>query len=87
MTRTSSLDGAERCAVASKRPSRLLTTKQLPEITGLSKSFFDKGRIYNYGPPYIRVGSGGRSGRIFYYEADVLDWMAARICDPEVCHA
>jgi hypothetical protein len=87
MTRKSSLDGAERRAVANKRQSRLLTTKQLPEITGLSKSFFDKGRIYHYGPPYIRVGSGGRFGRIFYYKADVFDWMATRICDPEVRHA
>jgi len=86
MNRTSSLDGAERRADTSKRQSRLLTTKQLPEITGLSKSFFEKGRIYHYGPPYVRVGSGGRSGRIFYYEADVFDWMTARICDPEVRH-
>ena len=50
---------------------KFLTTKQLPEHTGLSTSFFEKGRVYGYGPPYIRIRSGSRSGKILYRLADV----------------
>jgi hypothetical protein len=63
--------------------SRLLTTKQLPEVTGLSKSFFDKGRIYGYGPQFIRIASGCRAGKILYRLEDVERWLASRQCDPE----
>lgn len=67
----------------SKPSHRLLTTKQLPEITGLSKSFFEKGRIYGYGPQYIRIASGKRAGKILYRPEDVELWMAERECNPE----
>ncbi len=67
----------------SKSPSRLLTTKQLPEITGLSKSFFEKGRIYGYGPQFIRIKSGRRAGKILYRPEDVERWLSERECDPE----
>ena len=63
--------------------NRYLTTKQLPEITGLSKSFFEKGRIYGYGPQYIRIASGKRAGKILYRPKDVELWMAERECNPE----
>ncbi|QGA58134.1 AlpA family transcriptional regulator [Brucella sp. 2280] len=63
--------------------SRLLTTKQLPEITGLSKSFFDKGRIYGYGPQFIRIASGSRAGKILYRLEDVEFWLTSLQCDPE----
>lgn len=56
----------------------LLTTKQLPAITGLSKFYFEKGRIYGFGPPFFKLG-----GRIFYRLRDVLAWMNARRVDPE----
>lgn len=67
----------------SKRNSKLLTTKQLPEITGLSKSFFEKGRIYGYGPPYIRIRSGQRAGKILYRTRDVKRWLASQGHNPE----
>ena len=62
----------------------LLTTKQLPSITGLSKSFFEKGRIYGYGPQFIRIKSGKRVGKVLYRVADVERWLAAQAYDPEV---
>ncbi len=66
--------------------TRYLTTKQLPEITGLSKSFFEKGRIYGYGPQYIRIASGNRAGKILYRPEDVELWMSQRECNPEEAH-
>lgn len=63
--------------------NKYLTTKQLPEITGLSKSFFEKGRIYGYGPQFIRIASGSRAGKILYRPEDVERWLAARECNPE----
>ena len=62
---------------------KLLTTKQLPALTGLSKSFFEKGRLYGYGPQYIRIKSGARPGKVLYREVDVLNWLAAQECNPE----
>lgn len=66
--------------------NRYLTTKQLPEITGLSRSFFEKGRIYGYGPQFIRIASGTRAGKILYRPQDVENWLAARECNPEEAH-
>ncbi|WP_019172911.1 helix-turn-helix transcriptional regulator [Pseudaminobacter salicylatoxidans] len=63
--------------------SRLLTTKQLPEVTGLSKSFFDKGRIYGYGPQFIRIGSGSRAGKILYRLEEVERWLASQERNPK----
>lgn len=75
----SSPDGGERRAVTGNRQARLLTTKQLPEITGLSKSFFEKGRIYGYGPRFIRIKIGSGTGKILYREDDVEAWLSARV--------
>ena len=76
MQRTTMQDGGA-------QRSRLLTTKQLPEITGLSNSFFDKGRIYGYGPQFIRIASGSRAGKILYRLEDVEFWLASLQCNPE----
>ena len=57
---------------------KLLTTKELPQLTGLSESFFEKGRIYGYGPAFIRIG-----GRCFYRRSDVDAWMQSHRHDPE----
>ena len=65
---------------------KLLSTKQLPEITGLSTSFFEKGRIYGYDPQFIRIASGSRAGKILYRLVDVERWLASRQCDPEAMH-
>lgn len=71
----------------SDRSNRLLTTKQLPDVTGLSQSFFEKGRIYGYGPPFIRIRSGKRAGKILYRPADVELWLASQEFKPEeTCH-
>jgi hypothetical protein len=64
-------------------PNKLLTTKQLPAVTGLSQSFFEKGRIYGYGPPFISIKSGKRAGKILYRLADVELWLASQEFDPE----
>ncbi|MBL4929024.1 helix-turn-helix transcriptional regulator [Fuscibacter oryzae] len=65
------------------RSTSLLTTKQLPEITGLSVSFFEKGRIYGYGPRYIRIQSGAKAGKVLYRREDVENWLIAQACTPE----
>ena len=57
---------------------KILTTKQLPAITGLSVSFFEKGRIYNYGPPYYKI-----RGKVLYNFLDVDAWFDASFVDPE----
>ena len=57
---------------------KLLTTKELPQLTGLSESFFEKGRIYGYGPAFICL-----RGRRFYRPADVEVWMQSHRHDPE----
>ena len=48
-----------------------LATKQVATYTGLSTSFFEKGRVYGYGPPYHRV-----RGRVLYRKSDVERWLA-----------
>ena len=67
----------------SSRSNQLLTTKQLPQITGLSQSFFEKGRIHGYGPRFIRVRSGGRAGKVLYRASDVESWLADQECEPK----
>ncbi|TMV12604.1 helix-turn-helix transcriptional regulator [Arenibacterium halophilum] len=62
---------------------QLLTTKQLPDITGLSISFFEKGRILGYGPNFIRVNPGKRSGKILYRRIDVEQWLSDQMCAPK----
>ena len=57
---------------------RYLTTKELPAIIGLSVSFFEKGRIYGYGPPYYK-----QRGRILYKESEVVRWAESQRVDPE----
>lgn len=63
--------------------TKLLTTKQLPEITGLSVSYFEKGRILGYGPRFMRFKSGARSGKILYSRIDVENWLSDQLCDPK----
>lgn len=63
--------------------TKFLTTKQLPEITGLSASFFEKGRILGYGPSFLRVKSGKRSGKILYRRLDVENWLSDQLCEPK----
>lgn len=57
---------------------QFLTTKQLPAITGLSASFYEKGRIYGYGPPYRKVGA-----KVLYRRGDIDNWLDAHRRNPE----
>ncbi len=70
-----------------KKPkSDLLTTKELSEATGLSKSYFEKGRIYGYGPKFIRLKATGKTGKVLYRHDAVEEWLTAQECGPEVCN-
>lgn len=60
-------------------PTKLLTTKELPDITGLSASWFEKARCHKIGPKYIKIGSG----KVLYRPEDIERWLAAQECDPE----
>ena len=63
------------------REDKLLTTEQLPEITGFSKSYFEKGRIYGYGPAWIQPR--GKGTRVYYWLSVVLAWLGVPQNDPE----
>lgn len=62
----------------------LLTTKEVATLTGFSASYFEKARIYGYGPKFLRIQSTGKTGKILYRRAAVEFWLAAQECDPEV---
>lgn len=61
----------------------LLTTGQLATLTGLSQSYFEKGRICGRGPNFIRLRPESRSGAIRYRPEDVQRWLAQHECNPE----
>ena len=63
---------------------KFLTTKELAFLTSLSASFFEKGRVYGYGPPFIRINSGKRLGKILYDPAEVEAWLDSQRTAPEV---
>lgn len=67
---------------ASKK--NLLTTKGVATLTGLSTSYFEKGRIYGYGPKFIRLKSSGKTGKILYRLEAVEEWLASQEREPEV---
>jgi len=56
----------------------LFCTKILARYTGLSTSFFEKGRVYHYGPPYRKL-----RGRVLYKKSEVDAWIEAHRTDPE----
>lgn len=60
-------------------PERLLTTGQVATLTGMSMSWLEKGRIYGWGPKYIRLSSGA----IRYRWSDILAYLQERECNPE----
>lgn len=57
---------------------QFLTTKQVATLTGFSSSFFEKGRVYGYGPRFIRVAGAGRNGKILYRRAVVEAWLTSQ---------
>ena len=56
----------------------LFCTKRLATYTGLSPSFFEKGRVYGYGPPYFQL-----RGRVRYRKTVVDAWIEARRREPD----
>lgn len=65
--------------------SNLLTTKELSESIGISESYLEKGRIYGYGPKFIRLQATGKTGKVLYRLEAVEEWLAAQEHEPEVC--
>lgn len=70
------------CSVQ-KEPKQLLTTKEVAALTGFSTSYFEKARIYDYGPAFLRVQSLGKTGKILYRRAAVESWLSAQECSPK----
>lgn len=64
--------------------SNLLTTKEVSVATGLSKSYFEKGRIYGYGPKFIHLKATGKTGKVLYRLDAVEAWLTAQEYQPEV---
>lgn len=56
----------------------LLTTQEVATITGFSTSYFEKGRIYGYGPKFLRI-----RGKILYHIDSLNQWLAEHECDPK----
>ncbi len=48
-----------------------MTTTQVATHIGISASWLEKARCYDYGPPFYKV-----SGKVLYRETDVENWMA-----------
>ena len=59
-------------------PNQILVTKEVADLTGFSRSYFEKGRCYGYGPNFHRFG-----GKVLYRLADVEAWFAAHECGPK----
>ena len=62
----------------------LLTTKDVARLTGLSASYFEKGRVYGYGPKFIRLKSIGKTGKVLYRVEAVEEWLKEQECEPGV---
>jgi hypothetical protein len=61
-----------------KEEDRLLTTKEAAGILGCSASWLERGRCYNYGPPYRRIGRLVR-----YLLTDVIAFRDASVIHPD----
>ncbi|KKB11869.1 hypothetical protein VE25_10430 [Devosia geojensis] len=62
---------------------RFLTTGQVATLACVSESYLEKGRIYGYGPPFIRLRPGSKSGAVRYRLSAVMRWLEERQCNPE----
>ena len=82
------LDRARKGAVISPTQpiqpmERFLTTGQVATLTGMSESYLEKGRVYGYGPPFIRLRPRSKSGAIRYRLSAVMRWLDERQHNPE----
>jgi len=59
-------------------PDRLLTTGEVATLTGMGVSWLCKGRIYGWGPKYLRLSAGA----IRYRWSDILAYLQGCECNP-----
>ena len=52
------------------KKSKLLTTKELANLSGFSTSYFEKGRVLGYGPAWFKLG-----GAVRYCLEDYEAWL------------
>lgn len=57
---------------------KLLTTKEVSGLTGFSTSFFEKGRVYGYGPKFLRI-----RGKVLYHFDALNTWLSEHECEPK----
>ena len=57
---------------------KLLTTKEVSGLTGFSTSFFEKGRVYGYGPKFLRI-----RGKVLYHFDVLNSWISEHECEPK----
>lgn len=69
---------ATNLAKRSRNLMDLLTTKEVATLTGFSTSYFEKGRVYGYGPRFLRI-----RGRILYRLSEINTWISAHECEPQ----
>lgn len=67
---------------------KLLETRDVAKLLKVSESWLEKGRVYSYGPPYIRLRRpGSKVGAIRYRLSALLRWLDEQQCEPqEVSH-
>ncbi|GGE55813.1 hypothetical protein GCM10011517_24310 [Actibacterium pelagium] len=56
----------------------LLTTKEVASLTGFSTSYFEKGRVYGYGPKFLKI-----RGKVLYRLTEIDTWVEAHECEPK----
>ncbi|MDR0666403.1 MAG: helix-turn-helix domain-containing protein [Campylobacteraceae bacterium] len=56
---------------------KLLTVKEVSELTRLSISALWRLRIAGLGAKYIKRGNGGKNNKVLYRASDVEDWLKA----------
>ena len=86
---TEAKSGAKALGATSTTASRLLqttkellTTSEVAQLTGFSESYFEKGRIYGYGPKFIRIETFGKTSKILYRRQAVEEWLLSQECYP-----
>ncbi|WP_170447344.1 helix-turn-helix transcriptional regulator [Ruegeria arenilitoris] len=69
---------AANVAKRSRNLMELLTTKEVANLTGFSTSYFEKGRVYGYGPKFLRI-----RGKVLYRLSEIDSWLTAHECTPQ----
>jgi len=60
-------------------PDDLLDTHELAQWLAVSIQWLEIGRHRGgYGPPFVKIGAAGGSGRVRYRRSDVIAWLNER---------